>query len=95
MSFPEILCMSETVSTRCTGLTVPMNETGIKLFTSELVNVCTFAVSIAMQALTTDWTFNQLRAANSAKCALVGFAHNSWNFIAAMYFLGADLGFQD
>ena len=37
-------------------------------------------------------TFNQMRAANSLRCAVVSLGDNFWNFIAAVYFAAKQFG---
>ena len=37
-------------------------------------------------------TFNQMRALNAGRCALVSLGDNFWNFIAAAYFAAKEFG---
>ena len=87
----EMLCGSG-VSTSCAGKTVPMSSTGFQLIVNEAVAAGTFILSAASQGAAASMTFNQMRALNAGRCALVSLGDNFWNFLAAIYYAAKQFG---
>jgi hypothetical protein len=71
----------------CEGQTVSFGVSGIKLATSEMVSVANFALQIASQGMAGEMTFNQIRAINAGRCALLFSGENLWTFLAGTYYL--------
>jgi formylmethanofuran dehydrogenase subunit D len=75
------------INSVCEGVTVDFNVPGIKLATSEIVSILSFGLQVASQGIAGDLTFNQVRAVNSARCALLFSGENIWTFLAGTYYL--------
>ena len=74
------------ISTACKGKTIPLGETGFKLFMSELTSILTIAVNLGLSMLAGEMTTNQLNILRSVRCILVGGLDSGWNFLAALYY---------
>jgi len=70
----------------CVGLTISLDETGFQLLTSEIVGSANWGLQALSQGMASDMSFDQIRAVNSGRCALLNMADNAWNFLAATYF---------
>ena len=71
----------------CQGKFVPMNEAGFQLIVSEAVSAASFILSAVAQSAAQDMSFNQMRALNSGRCALLSSGDNFWNFLASLYYV--------
>jgi hypothetical protein len=75
------------VKPECEGTSVTLDVAGIKLATSEMVSVANFALQISSQGMAGEMTFNQIRAINAGRCALLFSGENLWTFLAGTYYV--------
>jgi len=75
------------VITRCEGLTVDLNVTGLQLLTSEVMSVANFALQAAAQGIAGEMTLNQVKAINAGRCAILNLGDNAWTWLAGTYYL--------
>ena len=85
--FVEDMKCGTGVKSFCEGETVTFDVTGIKFATSEIVAVANFALQAASQGIAGDLTFNQVRAVNAARCAVLFSGENAWTWLAGTYYL--------
>jgi hypothetical protein len=86
--------MSE-IAYNCTDLTLPMTDAGFQLLVSEAVNAATFILTGIAQSAAKEMTFNQMRAVNSARCAVTSLGDSFWNFLASAYYAAKQFGKEE
>ena len=62
-----------------------LNETGFQLLMGEITGAATFLLTAMSQTMAETLTFNQLRAINAGRCAIVNMGENTWTFLMAFY----------
>lgn len=83
------------VNAAAKGATVPMNDTGFKLVVAGAVAAFTAGFELGAYELASQMTLNQVKALNSAKCAVDNLGDNTWNFLAAIYYAARQFGQAD
>ena len=69
----------------CIGTTIPLTEAGFQLLMGEITGAGTFLLTALSQTMASTLSFNQLRAVNAGRCAIVNLGENSWTFLIAAY----------
>mgnify|MGYP006936519573 CR=1 FL=1 len=64
-----------------------MNVEGFQLLTAEVVGIANFALQAAAQGIAGEMTILQVRAINSARCAVLNLGDNAWTWLAGTYYL--------
>ena len=79
----------------CVGVTMTLNETGFQLLMGEITGAATFLLTALSQTMAETLTFNQLRAINAGRCAIVNMGENTWTFMMAFYLVAKSFADAD